>query len=191
MAEYYGVKGKKGVMVSEVFPGDPADKAGIRTKDIILEVNGQKIETSRELTRIIAGFHVGEVVKITAFRDGKEKTFTVKIAKREETERVSRGIPHKEQEMFGIGVSNLTPEIARRLNLRETQGVVVTGVQPNSQGEDKGIKTRDIIKEINHQSINTVDDYENAIRKVKKGDTVSMFIKRANSGFFVIKLTKD
>ncbi len=69
--------------------------------------------------------------------------------------------------------------------------MVVTGVQPNSQGEDKGIKTRDIIKEINHQSINTVDDYENAIRKVKKGDTVSMFIKRANSGFFVIKLTKN
>jgi len=194
MAEYYGVKDKKGVMVSEVFPGDPADKAGIRTKDIILEVNGQKIETSRELTRIIAGFHVGEVVKITVFRDGKEKTLTVKIAKREETERVSRGIPgipHKEQDVFGIGVSNLTPEIAHRLNLRETQGVVVTGVQPKSQGEDKGIKTRDIIKEINHQPINTVDEYMDAIQKVKKGDTVSMFIKRANSGFFVIKLTKD
>ena len=191
MAEYYGVKGKKGAMVSEVFPGDPADKAGIRTKDIILEVNGEKIETSRELTRIIAGFHVGEVVKITVLRDGKEKTFTVKIAKREETERVSRGMPPKEQDVFGIGVSNLTPEIARRLNLRETQGVVVTGVQPNSQGEDKGIRTRDIIKEINHQSITTVDEYKDAIQKVKKGDTVSMFIKRANSGFFVIKLTKD
>lgn len=191
MAEYYGVKGKKGVLVSEVFPGDPADKAGIQTKDIIFEVNGQKIETSRELTRIIAGFHVGEVVKITVFRDGKEKTFNVKIAKREETERVAIGIPPKEQDVFGIGVSNLTTETARRLNLRETQGVVVTGVQPNSQGEDKGIKTRDIIKEINHQSINTVDEYKDAIKKVKKGDTVSMFIKRANSGFFVIKLTKD
>lgn len=191
MAEYYGVKGKKGVLVSEVFPGDPADKAGIQTKDIIFEVNGQKIETSRELTRIIAGFHVGEVVKITVFRDGKEKTFKVKIAKREETERVASGIPPKEQDVFGIGVSDLTTEIARRLNLRETQGVLVTGVQPNSQGEDKGIKTRDIIKEINHQSINTVDEYKDAIKKVKKGDTVSMFIKRANSGFFVIKLTKD
>jgi len=191
MAEYYGVKGKKGVLVSEVFPGDPADKAGIQTKDIIFEVNGQKIETSRELTRIIAGFHVGEVVKITVFRDGKEKTFKVKIAKREETERVASGIPPKEQDVFGIGVSNLTTETARRLNLRETQGVVVTGVQPNSQGEDKGIKIRDIIKEINHQSINTVDEYKDAIKKVKKGDTVSMFIKRANSGFFVIKLTKD
>jgi len=191
MAEYYGIKGKKGVMVSEVFPGDPADKAGIRTKDIILEVNGQKIESSRELTRMIAGFHVGEVVKITVFRDDKEKIFKVKIAKRKETEAVSSGIPHKEQDVFGIEVSNLTPEIANRLNLRETQGVVVTGVQSKSQGEDKGIKTRDIIKEINHQSINTVNDYENAIRKVKKGDTISIFIKRANSGFLVIKLTKD
>jgi len=179
------------VLVSEVFPGDPADKAGIQTKDVIFEVNGQKIETSRELTRIIAGFHVGEVVKITVIRDGKEKTFKVKIAKREETERVSRGISPKEQDVFGIGVSNLTPEIADRLNLRETQGVVVTGIQPNSQGEDKGIKTRDIIKEINHQSINTVDEYKVALQKVKKGDTVSLFIKRANSGFFVIKLTKD
>jgi serine protease Do len=191
IAEYYGLKGKKGVMVSEIFPGDPADKAGIRTKDIILDVNGQKIEASRELTRIIAGFHVGEKVKIKVLRDGKEKLFTVKIAKREQEKIASHSIPNKEQEAFGIRVSNLTPQIARELNLQGTEGVVVTGVQPNSQGGDKGIKTRDIIKEINHQSINTVDDYENAIRKVKKGDTVSMFIKRANSGFFVIKLTKD
>jgi len=191
MAEYYGIKGKKGVMVTEVFPGDPADKAGIRTKDIILEVNGRKIITSRELTRMVAGFNVGEVVKIIALRDGKEKTFKVKIAKREETEIASRGISPKEKDEFGVGVSNLTPEIAHRLNLHETQGVVVTDVQPNSQGEDKGIKTRDIIKEINHVSINTVDEYKDAIQKVKKGDSVTMFIKRANSGFFVIKLTKE
>ena len=191
MAEYYGLKGKKGVLVSEVFPGDPADKAGIRTKDIILEVNGQKIETSRELTRMIAGFHVGEVVKITVFRDDKEKIFNVKIAKRQEGKMASRSIPNKEQEAFGIQVSNLTPEIAQKFNLQETKGVVVTAVQPNSQGDDKGIQTRDIIKEINHQSINTVDAYKGAIEKVKKGGTVSMFIKRANSGFFVIKLTKD
>ena len=100
-------------------------------------------------------------------------------------------MPYKEQGAFGIQVSDLTPEIANRLNLRETEGVVVTGVQSGSQGDDKGVQTRDIIKEINHQPINSVDDYNNAINKVKKGDTVSMFIKRANSGFFVIKLTKE
>ncbi|GMQ79885.1 MAG: DegQ family serine endoprotease [Thermodesulfobacteriota bacterium] len=191
IAEYYGIKGKKGVLVSEVFPGDPANKAGVRAKDIILEVNGKKIETSRELTRIIAGFHVGEVVRITVLRNGKEKTFKVKIAKREEAERVSRGIPRKEQEAFGLRVSNLSPKIARRLNIQETKGVVVTGVQPNSQGKDKGIQTRDIIKEINHQSINTVNEYRDVIRKLKKGDTITMLVKRANSGFFAIKLTNN
>ncbi|HSQ86994.1 MAG TPA: DegQ family serine endoprotease [Desulfobacterales bacterium] len=191
MADYYGIKDKEGVLVSKVFPGDPADEAGIKTKDIITEVNGQKIKSSHELTRIIADFHVGEKVKIKVLRDGKEKTFTVKIAKRQQDKIASSNMPYKKQEVFGIQVSDLTPEIANRLNLQETEGVVVTDVQSGSQGDDKGVQARDIIKEINHQSINSVDDYNNAINKVKKGDTVSMFIKRANAGFFVVKLTKE
>ena len=191
MADYYGIKDKEGVLISKVFPGDPADEAGIKTKDIITEVNGQKIKSSHELTRIIADFHVGEKVKIKVLRDGKEKTFIVKIAKRQQAKIASSNMPYKKQEVFGIQVSDLTPEIANRLNLQETEGVVVTDVQSGSQGDDKGVQARDIIKEINHQSINSVDDYNNAINKVKKGDTVSMFIKRANSGFFVIKLKKD
>jgi serine protease Do len=191
MAEYYGIKDKTGVLVSQVFPGDPADKAGIRTKDIIIEVNGNKIETGRELTRIIAGFHVGEVVKIAVLRNGKEKTFNVKIAKRQEEQLASRGMPNKEQETFGIRVSNLTPEIARKFNIRETKGVVVTDVQSGSQGDGEGIQVGDIIKEINHRSISTVDDYQDATQKVKKDGIVIMLVKRANSGFFVIKLKKN
>jgi serine protease Do len=193
MAEYYGVQGKKGVLVSKVFPGDPADEAGIKEKDIILEVNGKKIESGRKLTRIIAGFHAGEVVKITVLRDGNEKTFNVKITKREEAEIVSHGMPQKEQQdEFGIRISNMTPEIARKFNMREeSEGVVVTGVRTGSQGDDEGIQVGDIIKEINHQSITSVDEYKDAIRNVKKGGTVTMFIKRGNSGFLVIKLTKD
>ncbi len=190
MAEYYGIKNKEGVMVSHVFPGDPADKAGIRTKDIIIDVNGKKIETSRELTRIIAAFHVGQMVKITALRNGKEKTFNVKIAERQEGRLSLGGIPHKEQEAFGIRVSNLTPEIARKFNIRETKGVVVTHVQSNSQGDNEGIQPGDMIKEINHRTINTVDDYKNAVQKVKKNGVVIMLVKRADSGFFVIKLKK-
>ena len=191
MADYYGIKDKEGVLVSKVFPGDPADEAGIKTKDIITEVNGQKIKSSHELTRIIADFHVGEKVKIKVLRDGKEKTFIVKIAKRQQAKIASSNMPYKKQEVFGIQVSDLTPEIANRLNLQETEGVVVTDVQSGSQGDDKGVQPSDIIKEINHKSVNSVDDYNNAINKVKKGDTVSMFIKRANAGFFVIKLTKE
>ncbi len=191
MAEYYGIKGRQGVLVSQVFQGDPADKAGIRTRDIIISVNGKKIKTSRELTRIIAAFHVNEMVKITALRNGREKTFNVKIAKRQEGQLASRGIPRKKPEAFGIRVSNLTPEIASKFDIRETKGVVVTGVRAGSQGDDKGVQPGDIIKEINHRTINTVDDYKDAMQKAKKDDAVIMLVKRANSGFFVIKLKKQ
>ena len=191
MAEYYGLNNKQGVLVSQVFPGDPADKAGIRTKDIIIDVNGKKIETSRELTRIIAAFHVGQMVKITALRNGKEKTFNVKIAERQEGRLSLGGIPHKEREAFGIRVSNLTPEIARKYNIQEAKGVVVTHVQSKSQGDKEGIQPGDMIKEINHRSINTVDDYKKAVEKVKKNGAVIMLVKRANSGFFVIKLKRQ
>jgi serine protease Do len=67
---------------------------------------------------------------------------------------------------------------------------VVTDVQSGSQGDNEGIQPGDIIKEINHRSINTVDDYKDATQKVKKGGAVIMLVKRANSGFFVIKLKK-
>jgi serine protease Do len=191
MAQYYGIKSKEGALVSQVFPGDPADKAGIRTRDIIIAVNGKEIGTSRDLTRIIAAFHVGEKVHITVLRDGKKKTFEVKIAKRQEERLASGGIPREEPEAFGIRVSNLTPEIAQKFNIQETKGVVVTGVQSGSQGDDKGIQPGDLIKEINHRSITTVNDYVNVTKKVKKDGAVIMLVKRANSGFFVIKLKKQ
>jgi serine protease Do len=82
LAEYYGSKHSEGVLVTDVVPGNPADKAGIKAKDIITAVNGEKVQNSRELTAKAATLPVGETTKITVVRDGKEKTFDVKVAKR-------------------------------------------------------------------------------------------------------------
>ena len=82
LAEYYGVKGKSGVLVNEVVPGDPADKAGIQPKDIITAVNGKKVTTSRDLTNLAANLGVGDAAEVTILRNGKPKTLEVKIGKR-------------------------------------------------------------------------------------------------------------
>lgn len=190
IAEYYGVENKKGVLVTDVFKGDPADKAGIQIKDIIIEVDGKKIETSRELTRIIADIGVGEKATIKVLRKGKEKTFTVTIAKRDD-QRISSKMDTKQQNYeLGIEVAQLNPEIARRFNVNETEGVIVTNVDPDSNAYREGIQVSDIIKEINHEPIYTVDDYNREINKVEKGGVIQMFIKRMNSGFIVVKLKK-
>lgn len=190
VAEYYGIEEKIGVLVTEVFPGDPADKAGVKPKDIILSVNGKKVSTARELTGVIADTGVGDAVRIKVLRNGTTKTFKVKIAKREDAKVSDRRTPKEHKDELGIRVTELTPELARRFNIKETEGVIVAGVEPGSKAAESGLSVHDIIKEVNHRNITTVNDLNKAISKTKDGETINMFIWRMNRGFLVIKITK-
>jgi len=190
VAEYYGIKSNKGVLVTEVFPNDPADIAGIQPQDIMLSINGKAVETAREITSMIANIGVGETVKIKVLRNGKTRTFKVKIAKREDTRISARSTRKEKQAELGISVDNVTPEIARQFNLKKAKGVIVTGVEPDSKAEEAGVRRHDIIKEINHNSIATVSDLNKVISEIQKGETINMFIWRINRGFLVLKITK-
>ena len=190
MAEYYNIESKKGVFVTDVFEGDPADQAGIQPRDIILAVNGEKINTSRELTGIIAKIPVNDSAKIRILRNGKEKTISVKIAKRPEERLAGRGRFPEQTEEFGIRVSDLTPEIAQRFDIDESGGVIVTQVESGSKGDDADVRVGDIIKEINRQPVKNAAEYKSLLRDVESGGAVNLFIRRKNAGFLVAKLVK-
>jgi serine protease Do len=190
VAEYYGIKDKKGVLVTEVFPGDPADSAGIKPKDIIVSVNGKAIDSARKLTGIIADTTVGDTAKIDILRNGKSKTFNVKIAKREETKISAKNAPKEDKQQLGIRVTNITPEIASQFNLKDTKGVMVTGVDSESKAAEAGLQIHDIILEINHRTISSVGDFDKAINEVPEGKTIDLFIQRLNRGFLVVKIVK-
>jgi serine protease Do len=191
MADYYGLKDRKGVLVADVFKGDPADEAGIQPKDIILEVNDKNIETSRQLTAMIADLKVGEAAKVEVFRNGKIKTFQIKLAKRDDQKLASRSTSkEREEEKFGIRVAELTPEITQRFGIDDTTGVIVIDVTSDGKGATAGIQMGDIIKEINHRLIESVKDYSAAIDKIKDDESVNFFVWRKNAGFMVIKLNK-
>jgi serine protease Do len=191
MAEYYSIEAKKGVFVADVFKGDPADAAGIKARDIIVEINGQKVETSRQLTALIANIPVGQTAKVKVLRDGQTKTFNVKIAKRDDAKTASRTpAPEKREDLLGLRVSNLTPEVAQRFGIAETAGVVVTEVQPGSAAEEAGVRAGDVVKEINRQAVESVRDFEAILKKADGGEAVSFFIWRKNSGFLVIKVKR-
>ena len=190
LAEYYGLKDRTGVLVTDVFPGDPADRAGIKAQDIILEVDGKPVKTTRDLTGLVAGLKVGGSNNIVVFRDGKEKTFRVRITKRDDDKVASRRTQNDSEDELGIRVENITPEMKRQFNISEAVGVIVSGVKPGGTGAQAGVMVGDIIKEVNHTSIKTVSDYRDSLKLVKKGGAVQMFIKRVNAGFLVIKMTK-
>ncbi len=190
LAEYYKVKDKKGVLVTHVFKGDPADKGGIKAKDIIIKIDGKPVPTARELSGTIAGIAVGKKIAILLIRDGKEKTVYIKVAKRKDDE----SLVSKETESsngLGLMASELTPEIAKQLGFDENEmGVMITGVKPGSKGELAGVRQGDLIKEINRKPVSTLNDYQKKMQKIKKGETIHLLIKRSRIGFIVIKITK-
>ena len=189
LKEYYGVE--SGVLVAEAFDGDPAAEAGIKAKDIIMSVNGKNVDSSRDLTRLIAGLAVGSKADIQVNRDGKLKTYKVKIARRDEDKLMASGSsPGQLESELGIEISNITREIQEQFNLGSADGVIVVNVAPDSKGAKAGIAKGDVIKEINHQPVKDVDDYKAIVKKVDDGESLYFYIKRMNKGFMVIKVIK-
>jgi serine protease Do len=189
LADYYGLKDTKGALVGEVFEGDPADKAGIKAKDVIIEVDGKKVEDSRELSRIVAAVPVGKKVTIKVLRKGKERTFRVEIVKRtDEKETLAMKGPMAETEL-GMTVAPLTPQLARQFNISETEGVVVVGVEEGGPADQAEVQEGDLILEIDRKSVKTLEDYHALLGEVKKGETVSLLVRR-RTGFVALNITK-
>jgi len=189
LADYYGLKGKTGVLVASVVPGDPADQAGIKPKDVITDVNGQTVNTSRDLTSLAANLGVGDKAQVKILRNGKSKTLEVQIGKRPLTmASVSENRQKEKEGEYGFRVTDLTPEMARRFKIEETSGVMVVGVAPKSKADAAGIQQGDLIIEINHQNVASVKDFKNLIDQYKKAEGINLLVKRMNAGLMVINL---
>ena len=190
LAEYYGIEKQEGVLVTQTYEGDPADKAGIKEGDIIVEVDGTPIDSSRELSRTVAEAGVGSDMRITLLRDGREKTVKVRLAKRSDTEpTVARGEARSDD--LGLRVRTIDPEIAERLGMDpDAQGVVVTDVASGSKAGEAGIRQGDVVIEINRKPIESLEDYREQLRRIDDGDTVQMLLRRGGGGLVAVKFTR-
>ena len=191
LREYYEVDG--GVLITDVFGDDPADKAGIREGDIVTKVNGNPVDSPRELSRAVADVMPGDEAMLNIVRDGETMEIAVTVAKRDE-ERLAgdpRERPSPEQpaaDELGLEVIDIDREIADRLNLDDTNGVVVAGVEQGSKGFEAGFARGDIIREINRQAVDSLEDYERIIGDAEKGDLLRFFIVRPGEGILIVRV---
>jgi len=190
LAEYYGIEEQEGVLVTQTYEGDPADKAGIKEGDVIIEVEGNRISSSRELSRTVAEAGVGNKLSLTLLREGREKKVKVKLAKRPDTEpTIARGEARSDD--LGLKVREIDPEIAERLGLDEdTKGVVVTGVNPDSKAAEADIRQGDVLIEINRKPVTSLEDYKSQLRKIDAGNTVQMLLRRGGGGLLAVKFKR-
>jgi serine protease Do len=183
IAKNLKLKDRTGALIADVFKGDPADKAGLKSGDVVTEINGKKIKDTHELLMIIAGFRVGEAVKIKIVRDGQEKIISITIAERKEQPEVAAA--GETGEAFGMTRQEITPEIAKYLGLTTKKGVIVVEVQEGSVADEVGIQPQDIILQVNRAKITTMKDYIREIGKAAGKNGILLLIKRGKSTFFV------
>ncbi len=187
IAQNLKLETEKGALVSDVFAGDPADKAGIKTGDVIIKIDGNDIQDTHELIKIVAGIAVGEKVKIMVIRDGKRKIFTVTVTERPESGDIARETSdEKSEEHLGMTVQAITPEIAEHLGLTDPSGVVIAQVESGSPADEAGLQGGDIVIQINRSRISSLEDYRDVMSRVVSSDSVLLLIQREKSKFFAV-----
>ncbi|MBI2413840.1 MAG: DegQ family serine endoprotease [Deltaproteobacteria bacterium] len=191
LAESFGLKDSKGVLISSVTPGDPADKAGLRAGDIIVAFDGKSIAEISDLPRTVASTQPGKSVEVRVVRDGAEKTYFVKVGTKMDEEPVETTTEGEDKEgtpdkRLGLSVQPITPELARRLGISETEGVIVSSVKPESPSATAGLRRGDVIKEIDRKPIKNMRDYSRAVKDAEKHDVALFLIMRGNNTIYLV-----
>jgi serine protease Do len=170
MAKQFGLSQPGGALIAAVEPDTPASKAGLKSGDIILKVNGQPVLSNNDLRLRVSQTAPGTSVKLTVFRDGK--TFDTDLTLGTLPENGPAGGENQSQGsqngssggLKGVEVQPLTSDLSQQLQLpRATHGVVITSVDPDSAAAAANLERGDVIMEVNHKAVTSVDSYRQAI----------------------------
>jgi len=187
LAQTFGLKGVQGVLVNSVDPGSPADQAGVKSGDVVVALNGKKTDDPNSFRNEVASTGAGNTVTLTLVRDGRQMDLKATLA-----ETPANGQPQKRgstrtpgQGRLGVTIEPLTPDVASELGLKSgTTGVVITDLDPDGAGANAGLQTGDVIVQINHQPIHSVNDVGPALDKASNGPSL-LLVNRGGQAFFV------
>src|SRR5215468_1847608 len=184
LAKGFGLRDAKGVLISDVVQDSPAERAGIAAGDIITEFDKKKVDTPQDLQKAVAATVPGKGVPVKVWRDKSEKTLEIKIGETPD-ETVALKSTNKGRAMLGLDVRPITPDVARQLNLRGGEGVLVFSVDDDSPAAEAGLQRGDVIREVNRQRVRNLQDYERATKEVKEGDRVTVLLQRGQQSLYV------
>lgn len=182
IAESLGLDKARGGLVAELSKDGPAERAGVKVGDVIVEFDGKEIKESNDLPIIVARTAVDKKVRVKVLRDKKEVTLTVAVGELKEVAVVASA---KEKGEFGFTVQTITPQIAESLGLERAEGVVITAVESGSPGDEAGLRRGDIILEIDRKPVRNLADYRKALGESKKDKGSLFLVRRGESTLFL------
>jgi serine protease Do len=182
IAESLGMDKGNGALVANVTKDGPADKAGVKVGDVIIEFDGKEVKDSSDLPIIVARTPVDRRARMKVLRDKKEITLTVSVGELKDAEVVA-SVPEKGE--LGLTVQRLTPQMAESLGLDKSEGVVVTAIEPGSAADEAGIRRGDVIVEVDRKLVRNLDEYKKAVAAIRKGRGVLFLVRRGDSTLFL------
>lgn len=182
LAKSFGLNDTRGVLVSQVMPDTPAEKAGMKQADVIVSLDGKPVDTSASLRNEVAMTVPGTAIKVGVIRDGKKMTLNVKVEKMSEDMLTSSR--SEDLSNLGMSVATLNNDLAKQYGFENESGVVVTGVDQGSLAARTGIRPGMLIKEIDRKPVKNVKEFEDALKKGGK-KPVLLFIKDNRGSHFV------
>jgi serine protease Do len=188
ISESLGLDRPRGALVAQVANGGPAEHAGIKAGDVIIEYDGKEIKEAGDLPILVARTAPQKQVRVKLLRERKETSLTVTVGELQE-EGEKKVASAQDKEKLGLTVQPMTPQLAESLGLKRPDGVVITAVEPGSPGGEAGLQKGDIILEINRVPVRNLADYSKAVANIKKGNSTLFFVQRAeNTMFLTLKL---
>jgi len=175
----------KGVTVLEVMEDSPAEKAGIKRYDVIVEFEGKPVEKSNEFLNRVAMLNPGTKVEMVVVRDKKRKKITLNLATLPSVAERTGALPQETRKELGFSVEDLTDELAGRYGYKGLSGVIVMSVDNGSQAAEKGIAPGALIMEVNQQKVKNTTEFNEAIKDARKEGTALLFVKLGRSTYFV------
>jgi serine protease Do len=187
IAESLGLKGTEGALVAEPQADSPAAKAGIVSGDVITAVNGHAVKDARDLAKQIGSMTPGTAVKLTIWRKGEEKSFSVSLGELPKSKEARATKPESEVTRAGLPKLGMTVAPAEEVAGSGSEGVVVTEVDPDGVASEHGLKSGDIILEVGGSKVATAEDVRKAMGEAQKNGkhAVLMRVKSDNTTKFV------
>jgi serine protease Do len=188
LAKAFNTSETNGALVGEITPNSPAAHSGLKQGDMIVAVNGQPISDASQLRSRIGMMDPNTTVTLKVVRDGRTQDVAVTLGEFPTKEERASIQNEDSNSLQGVNVENLTPETAQELKIpANTKGVVVNQVNPGSRAADAGLQPGDVIQQVNHQLVASVNDYNHAMGAAKKGQPVLLLVDRsANSMFLAV-----
>ena len=179
-----GLSTEAGALVSQVTPGGPAEKAGIQRGDVIVSFDGQTVKEMNDLPFLVAKTEVGKKVPVVVLRKGEKKTIQVTIAQmkeeQEEEQRTETGVGPE----LGLGLENLSPELASKFGIPDTSGVLITNVIEGSPADEAGLRPGDVIMEMDQEPVQGVQEFARKIAGYPRGQAALLLINRKGNTLY-------